>query len=190
MTNPAWVVLFTKIAGARDRHRRDDVAPGRAVARVRDPGRHRDVRRRRTRSAPATGSASTVRTAWSRSCSREAAEPSASPIGLVMPATAAVRNARAERPRRPGQGTAARGNPRRPLRTGRADRRDAGGPRARHEPGAGSRGAARARGARGRRDHPVPRSARPPSHPTRAARGLRRSLRARDARRRGWPCRA
>ena len=43
MTNPAWVVLFTKIAGPRDRHRRDDLASGGARARVRHPGGHRHV---------------------------------------------------------------------------------------------------------------------------------------------------
>ncbi len=47
MTNPAWVVLFTKIRGARDRGRRHDVAPGRRGARVRDPGRRGHDERRR-----------------------------------------------------------------------------------------------------------------------------------------------
>ena len=52
---------------ARDRHRRDDVAPGRAVARVRHPGRHRHVHGDAHDPRPAIGSASTVRTASSRS---------------------------------------------------------------------------------------------------------------------------
>ena len=38
MTNPAWVVLFTKITGPGDRGRRRRLAPGRGGARVRHPG--------------------------------------------------------------------------------------------------------------------------------------------------------
>ena len=41
----------------RHRHRRHDLAPGRPVARVRHPGRHRHVRSRPSGSPPATGSA-------------------------------------------------------------------------------------------------------------------------------------
>ena len=43
MTNPAWVVLFTKIARARHGRRRRGGASRRRRARVRDPGRRRDV---------------------------------------------------------------------------------------------------------------------------------------------------
>ena len=45
MTNPAWVVLFTKIARPRHRRRRRGRAPGRRGARVRAPGRRRHVDR-------------------------------------------------------------------------------------------------------------------------------------------------
>ena len=43
MTNPAWVVLFTKIVGLVTDAGRDRIAPGRALARVRDSRRGRDV---------------------------------------------------------------------------------------------------------------------------------------------------
>ena len=47
MTNPAWVVLFTKIVGPGHRGRRRDLAPGGGGARVRHPGRGRHHQRRR-----------------------------------------------------------------------------------------------------------------------------------------------
>ena len=181
MTNPAWVVLFTKIAGL-----------------VTDTGgttSHPAVLSREFGIPAVIGTSTATHTIRDRRpdprrrLERRGRDPAGRRAPNPPPARSArdaghgrVRNARAERPRRPGQGTAARGNPRRPLCTRRADRRDAGGPRARDEPGAGSRGAPRAGGARGRRDHPVPRRARPPSHPTRAARGVRRPLLARSAR--------
>ena len=53
-----------------------------------------------------------------------------------------------QRARRPGQGATAGGDPRRVLPTRLAHRRDGGRQGARHQPGAGARGPARARGAR------------------------------------------
>ena len=47
MTNPAWVVLFTKIVGPGHRGRRRDLAPRGGGARVRHPGRGRHHQRRR-----------------------------------------------------------------------------------------------------------------------------------------------
>ena len=79
----------------------------------------------------------------------------------------------AQRPRRAGEGPPAPGHPRRTLPAGLADRRDAGGPRARHEPGARPRGAPRARGPRGRGDPPVPRREGQASDHRGAARGVR-----------------
>ena len=66
MTNPAWVVLFTKIGGPRHRRRRRRLAPGRGRPRVRDPGRRRHVRRDRADHDAATACGSTARPASSR----------------------------------------------------------------------------------------------------------------------------
>ena len=93
---------------ARDRHRRDDVASGRAVREfeipavdrhvdrhARDPHRRPDPRRRfERRGGDPAG--------------RRGRRPDRQPDRLVMRGHGRLRNARAERPRRPGQGTAAR----------------------------------------------------------------------------------
>ena len=62
MTNPAWVVLFTKITGLVTEAGGTVVAPGGRRARVRDPGRGRHHQRRASGSRPATASASTAAT--------------------------------------------------------------------------------------------------------------------------------
>ena len=79
------------------------------------------------------------------------------------------------------EGGAAAAHPRRPLPPGRA----AGGAsprrRVRHQPGAGARGAARARGDRPRHQHPAPRHLCLRGDGRRPARDLRRARRARGA---------
>ena len=94
----------------------------------------------------------------------------------------------AQRPGGAGQGPPPPGHPGRPVPAPFADRRDAGRPGARNQPGAGARGPARARGARRRGDPAVPRSTRAPAERLGAARGVRRPLGAGGAR--GAPRRA
>ena len=70
MTNPAWVVLFTKIAGLVTDTGGNDLASGGPVARVRHPGGHRHVDRDEAHRAPAIGYAWMAAKASSRSSGR------------------------------------------------------------------------------------------------------------------------
>ena len=150
-------------------YRRDDVPSGRAGPRIRDPRGHRHVGRDAADQRRATGSGSTALPASWRSSLERRCGPG--PAGRAQPA------------RRPGHGPAPRANPERRVPARFADRRDAGRPRAQHQPGAGPRGAARAGGARHRRDDAVQGRPRPAPGPARDPRGLRGPVGPRVARR-------
>ena len=173
----------------RDRHRRHDVASGGARRASSASRRSSGRRSRRSGSRPATGSGSTARRASSRSSSepapatRRPPPPTHRPLAIgserVEPARILPRSVLADQVKERLLEGILTGR----YRAGLADRRDAGRARAGHEPGAGPRGAPRPRGARRRRDHAVPRCPRPPADPPRAARGVRRPVGARGARR-------
>ena len=188
MTNPAWVVLFTKIAGLVTDTGGTTSHPAVLAREFGIPAvigtsvaTHRIATGDRVRVDGTAGKVEILVDAPRRRPTRDCAGRRDRAL------TGAVDGGRAahpaHRPGRPGQGPPARGHPERLLPARLADRRDPGRPRARHEPGAGARGAPRSRGARARRDHAVPRGPRPAPVAARDHRGVRRPLGARGARR-------